>query len=258
MLFRDTAKPDSVYREDMVLFVGSNSALFASYKKLQENKAMKDRMDNMNYNLSDAPLDVSDSPVTIPQEYLTFFDQQYFVACEYYARHYWYIDSLPMPNWEIHTDTQEIQGLSCFRAEATVAGRRWEVWFTPDFAVPTGPWLLRGLPGLIVEARDSKGEVSYILTGYEGATVENPILDAVRHFGEDYSSVHISNGNRRLYVTKAEYNKLPDQARKVGYGAYLQMQDQALFEQGLMGSSDVGVLNYNSWMSTIRNPIDLR
>lgn len=67
------------------------------------------------------------------------------------------IEDLQMPQWELQPDTLTIGGWLCHKAVATVGGRVWEAWYAPQIPISDGPWLLWGLPGLIVFAKDSKG-----------------------------------------------------------------------------------------------------
>lgn len=67
------------------------------------------------------------------------------------------IENLRMPQWELKPDTLTKGGRLCHKAVATVGGRVWEAWYTPQIPISDGPWLLWGLPGLIVYAKDSKG-----------------------------------------------------------------------------------------------------
>lgn len=53
--------------------------------------------------------------------------------------------------WTITEETKTIAGYQCFKATVSFRGMDWEAWFTPDIALPYGPWKLHGLPGLIVE-----------------------------------------------------------------------------------------------------------
>jgi GLPGLI family protein len=55
-------------------------------------------------------------------------------------------------NWTILPDTLMINGYACRKACANVHGRQWTVWFAEELPMPYGPWLLRGLPGLILQA----------------------------------------------------------------------------------------------------------
>ena len=46
--------------------------------------------------------------------------------------------------------------INCIQAECDLYGRHWVVWYAPELACSSGPWLLRGLPGLIVQAYDTE------------------------------------------------------------------------------------------------------
>ena len=50
----------------------------------------------------------------------------------------------------------------CQKASTTYRGRDYVVWFTPEIPVSHGPWKLRGLPGLIIEASDLTGKYEFI------------------------------------------------------------------------------------------------
>ena len=63
---------------------------------------------------------------------------------------------LEMPEWELLDEEQEFRGHRCRKAQADYLGRRWTAWYTEEIPVNAGPWLLWGLPGLIVGATDSE------------------------------------------------------------------------------------------------------
>ncbi len=65
--------------------------------------------------------------------------------------------------WELLQDEQKtICGYQCSKAQTTYGGRTWEAWYANEILVPFGPWKLRGLPGLILEAK-AKTETAEIL-----------------------------------------------------------------------------------------------
>lgn len=57
-------------------------------------------------------------------------------------------------DWEICDSTKNINGYLSYMAKCNYHGRDWEVWFTLDIPFSDGPWVLCGLPGLIIEATD--------------------------------------------------------------------------------------------------------
>lgn len=74
---------------------------------------------------------------------------------------------LEMPGWTITDEEKEIAGYVCRKATAHYLGRDWTAWFTEEVPSQAGPWLLWGLPGLIVEARDADNYIIFKLTGIE-------------------------------------------------------------------------------------------
>jgi GLPGLI family protein len=76
-------------------------------------------------------------------------------------------DKMPEINWSIQPDTKEILGLQCQKAVADFRGRTYEAWFTSQLPYSNGPWKLGGLPGLIIEAADTKREVIFSFVSFE-------------------------------------------------------------------------------------------
>jgi GLPGLI family protein len=70
-------------------------------------------------------------------------------------------DTLPNLKWEHGNNNKAIGKFNCQNAFTTFRGRKYEAWFCPDIPVPNGPWKLHGLPGLILEAKDTTGEIYF-------------------------------------------------------------------------------------------------
>ena len=84
-------------------------------------------------------------------------------------------DTLKPISWKVYADTKKIGQFTCQKATGIVKGRTYTAWFTPSIAVSTGPWKFHGLPGLILEAEDNTGEVTFL---FESLTIPAPV-DAV-------------------------------------------------------------------------------
>ena len=73
-------------------------------------------------------------------------------------------ESLTIPKWKTLQDsTKQIMGYTCHLAEVELYGRHWYAWYTPEIACSSGPWLLHGLPGLVVQAFDSEHLHDFLL-----------------------------------------------------------------------------------------------
>lgn len=67
--------------------------------------------------------------------------------------------------WTMIDSTKQVLGYTCQKAECDFRGRHYVVWFTPDIPISDGPWKFNGLPGLILEAYDSKNYFHFIADG---------------------------------------------------------------------------------------------
>lgn len=89
-------------------------------------------------------------------------------------------ESLPEPLWTIGDSCRTILGYECTLASAELHGRKWTVWFAPELPVNDGPWKLRGLPGLILEASCEGGQYSFIASDIRHS--HRPVTDV---YGRD-------------------------------------------------------------------------
>ncbi|WP_373810680.1 GLPGLI family protein [Porphyromonas macacae] len=88
---------------------------------------------------------------------------------------YIYEDKLHDQVWQIADSTKTILNYECQMATCHYRGRDWIVWFCSEIPVGNGPWLLGGLPGLILEAYDAEKLYHFTAIGME-KVVDAPIV----------------------------------------------------------------------------------
>ena len=74
---------------------------------------------------------------------------------------YGYKENIEVPKWNIAADTLTILNQVCQKATTTYKGRNYEAWFALNIPISKGPWLLNGLPGLILKANDDKNQFAF-------------------------------------------------------------------------------------------------
>jgi len=100
--------------------------------------------------------------------------------------------------WKITNETKESEGIKLQKALTDYGGRQWEAWFAPSIPFQVGPYKFKGLPGLIVELRDSKDQ--YIFMLYKSKNL--PTEYDTSYFLENL------NKKKALKITEKSYQKL--------------------------------------------------
>lgn len=83
-----------------------------------------------------------------------------------------YEEPLPQLDWTLTDSVKTICGYACHQAKAGLYGRTWTVWYCPELPLSYGPYMLGGLPGLILEAVDVDGFFHFTAVGI-GQAPEN-------------------------------------------------------------------------------------
>lgn len=93
---------------------------------------------------------------------------------------YYVSEDLETINWQLQKDEKNIGNFKCQKATADFRGRHYTAWFTQEIPVNLGPWKFNGLPGLILEIRDDKGEIELIATKVDISSNDDPSLDVAK------------------------------------------------------------------------------
>lgn len=168
---RDTNNKDSVYIENMVLLVGSNTSVFRSLDRLAQAERVKENLAEQERLWTGPGLPKKKMPKNIrkvnTEELFQLQKEKKLFTNEYLYINYLYEEILEPINWNLGTETKNFSQISCQKATAKFKGRDWVAWFAPNLPFEAGPWKLQGLPGLIVEAYDLKKEIQFLFNGFQ-------------------------------------------------------------------------------------------
>ena len=133
----------------------------------------------------------------------------------------------PSFDWQIGEETEEIMEYTCRKATCHHSGRDYTAWYAEDIALSDGPYIFRGLPGLIVAIASDDGEYAFELNGMQEITFSSPIYlydkkvqkysreevrKIIRNISENYSETIINQGRFRL--------KNPEDIQRIGNLSY--------------------------------------
>jgi GLPGLI family protein len=270
---RDTTNRAEPYTEKMILFLGSHSSAYKSYdKKLADALMKKQVQEQMAANGGNGNVRIMRGKNSGSNtEYYQFADNGKLVRRERLINSYLIEEPLPAINWKINSDTATFGGLHCQQATAHFKGRDYIAWFCPDLPFHTGPWKLSGLPGVIVDAHDTKNEVVFKFDGIEdvskvppvaataGAAPGSPGSGFIMIGGDDGGDPNVIQlPEGAIKTTDKEYTNLREAMRK----------DPDAFAQSAMAGAGMGVQGGNGGRHdviklkvapgpVINNPIEL-
>lgn len=75
------------------------------------------------------------------------------IAFDYYH----FEENVPEIKWKLLDEIKKIGKFNCKKAKGTFRGRNYTAWYTEEIPINAGPWKLRGLSGLILQAWDDEG-----------------------------------------------------------------------------------------------------
>jgi len=171
---RDLDNRDMPYISNMVLSLGKQSSRYCTeklYNENDKNAQLQRQKQQQALSTSARPMTVAaGGPLLIVGKYGSIINEevikdlrnQKLTTYAHLGIKTYTIDSdLPKIDWAIQNEKKTIGNYSCQKAIGNYGGRTYVAWFAPDLPFRDGPWKLSGLPGLILEAQDTKNEVFF-------------------------------------------------------------------------------------------------
>lgn len=200
----DTTMPDKPLNENMALLIGNRKSEYVNWDRLQRSRAADASTKASGTISSPLPTDMSSiKSVSVDGGVITVTDGNghvtvtnlsgMFAASNAYFKDmeagklfftpyagtklYAVEEKIPSIDWTITQETKQIQGMACQKATCRFRGRDYEAWFCSQIPYSNGPWKLGGLPGLILEASDSRKEVVFSFVSFENVSGPQMVVD---------------------------------------------------------------------------------
>lgn len=127
-----------------------------------------------------------------------------------------YVEDLEAPQWQIESETQEILGYTCQRATTKHLGRRYVAWFARQIPIDSGPWKLRGLPGLILRAQDYDKEYIFEAIGISSPSQPKVYIKTVKGAIKASNRSKVNELLMRLHKDILRASELVNGVRPIG------------------------------------------
>jgi GLPGLI family protein len=170
MHLRDTTDRNNPERDNKVLLVGKAASAYRSYSHQTQQDIARQ--------IKQVPAITPGRPSGLVY-YQFLHEKKLIKKAPLLFTNFLVSEALPVINWHIATDTANFGGLHCQKATCHFKGRDYTAWFCPDLPIPAGPWKLNGLPGVIVDAYDTKKEVCFKFDGIE--RIGRPFIAGEKH-----------------------------------------------------------------------------
>jgi GLPGLI family protein len=191
--------PAALRAENMALYIGRNINEYFSADRQQEDSIRMKELEKQMAAGGGIHIDARRSSQTTSSK--IFYDRtnNKLFLNESFIKTYAFEDIFKNINWKISGETKKIGDWNCTAAVGDFRGRQYTAWFTAELPVSGAPWKLVGLPGLVLEAYDSKKEVQFLFAGMQNINDNRIVINP--------------NPDRSIATTKADFRKMKEAAQ---------------------------------------------
>lgn len=162
---KDTASHSTPITENTVLLVGRHSSAYRSEVSHTGDSIRSVIMPKVLNNAAAAAElmpQISRLPVAKFRNEVWQEAGQTFVHAVIITDRYRFLLTQPI-QWTLVNETKHIGKLLCQKAIGNYGGRKWTAWYTQELPLTDGPYVFKGLPGLVVEVADDKNSYHFTL-----------------------------------------------------------------------------------------------
>lgn len=219
---RDTTERDKLFEENMILIVGKNASVYASYDKMTQFDRvaafLKEQIKANGGTLTNVVMQKGLLKKVTSNDFYSYANEKKSYTIEYTMMNTYIVpEELTPIKWSIKQDTMSFAGISCRKAITRYKGRNWIAWYAVDLPFQSGPWQLNSLPGLIIEAYDERKDIHFQFNGLENVNETNlvikddniPIGTSEFNYSNNlYLGREIKLPTNVIKATRAEMNRL--------------------------------------------------
>lgn len=155
--------------------------------------------------------------------------------------------------WKLTEEKKKIKDLTLQKATTNWGGRNWIAWFTHEIPFQEGPYKFHGLPGLIIELEDDKGNYKFSLV-----KSQNLKIDYKNQFLEMSKNMSVPVTWEKYKNTKLSYYESPINFIRNGIGSS-NSSDFFLNDGTKVNSTNMREVNENlrKNIKKFNNPIEI-
>lgn len=175
----DSLNKSNKKSENMILRIHNNGYVFLP-KNEYYNDTIKGSMNDLSTVMVDGKVDIKkvlDKIGNTTNNIRIFYEinqNKYFNQTNVALTKIDYEESIIPINWVLINEEKLINGYNSKKATAKIYGRIWEAWYTEEIPISYGPYKFNGLPGLIVEIKDSENYFHFELLSFNRTNLHIP------------------------------------------------------------------------------------